>query len=74
MTDGGHRPVSVGAGPRARAVEVLGAVASGVDARERGWRVRLPTGLEVTLVREPGGAWYADDADDSDEGEGPGAR
>ena len=30
--------------------------------RERGWRVRLENGAEVTLVREPGGHWYADEA------------
>jgi len=60
-TDGGHRPVSIRIGSQARSVEVLGAVASGVGRRERGWRVRLQNGLEITLVREPGGAWYADD-------------
>jgi hypothetical protein len=33
-------------------------------ARERGWRVRVVTprgGMEMTLVREPGGKWYADE-------------
>jgi hypothetical protein len=30
-------------------------------SRERGWRIRLQTGIEATLVREPGGAWYADE-------------
>lgn len=29
--------------------------------RDRGWRVRLDSGKELTLVREPGGHWYADD-------------
>ena len=28
---------------------------------ERAWRVRVPTGVELTLVREPGGFWYADE-------------
>jgi hypothetical protein len=73
-TDGAHRPVAVRVGTRARPVEVLGAVASGVGRRERGWRVRLQDGLEITLVREPGGAWYADEAP-SEESERPsGAR
>jgi len=44
-------------------VEVLGSV-MGLPARERGFRVRLAHGTEVTLVREPGGAWYADDSVD----------
>ena len=30
-------------------------------ARELGYRVRTPSGLEFTLVREPGGFWYADE-------------
>jgi hypothetical protein len=41
-------------------LEVLGAV-MGLGRGERGFRVRLSTGFETTLVREPGGAWYADD-------------
>ncbi len=28
---------------------------------ERAWRVRIPSGVEFTLVREPGGFWYADE-------------
>lgn len=27
----------------------------------RGWRVRLDTGAEATLIREPGGTWYSDE-------------
>jgi hypothetical protein len=38
-------------------VEVLGALVT-----ERGFRVRLDTGVELTIVREAGGFWYADDA------------
>lgn len=41
-------------------LEVLGAV-MGLATRERGYRVRLRSGAELTLVREPGGHWYADD-------------
>ena len=43
------------------AVEVLGSLVL-ADARERGFRVRLDTGVEVTVVREAGGRWYADEA------------
>lgn len=43
----------------AHSVEVLGAV-MGLRAGERGFRVRLDTGAEVTVVREPSGCWYAD--------------
>ena len=65
-------PVSVRLGPRSRPdlvssgtgtpqeLEVLGAVV-GLGPRERGYRVRLATGIETTLVREPGGSWYADE-------------
>jgi hypothetical protein len=34
----------------------------GLRAGERGFRVRLDSGAEVTLVREPSGCWYADAA------------
>lgn len=51
------RPSRVG--PDGVAVEVLGAV-MGLPARERGFRVRTSHGNELTLVREPGRAWYAD--------------
>jgi hypothetical protein len=46
------------ASPRMHAVEVLGALV----APERGFRVRLDSGVELTIVREAGGFWYADDA------------
>jgi hypothetical protein len=41
-------------------LEVLGSV-MGLATRERGFRVRLDSGIELTLVREAGGFWYADD-------------
>jgi hypothetical protein len=44
-----------------RPIEILGAVAGGLARRERAWRVRLDTGIEATLVREPGGVWYSDE-------------
>lgn len=45
-------------------VHVLGALVASTGAltgRERGFRVRLASGAEITLLREPGGFWYADD-------------
>jgi hypothetical protein len=41
-------------------LEVLGRYRSALPAQERAWRVRIPSGVELTLVREPGGFWYAD--------------
>lgn len=41
-------------------VEVLGSL-TGLQPRERGYRVRLSSGKEVTVVREAGGFWYADE-------------
>ena len=35
--------------------------ATALAEHERAWRVRVPTGVELTLVREPGGFWYADE-------------
>lgn len=42
-------------------VQVLGSV-MGLGRRERGYRVRLDNGNELTFVREPLGRWWADDA------------
>lgn len=39
---------------------VLGAVA-GLPRREVGYRVRLRSGAELTLIREPGAHWYTDE-------------
>jgi predicted regulator of Ras-like GTPase activity (Roadblock/LC7/MglB family) len=57
------RPTRVGGTAAAplHPLEVLGAVV-GLRRGERGYRVRVATGLETTVVREPGGAWYAEDA------------
>jgi hypothetical protein len=43
-----------------QSVEVLG-VLMGLRPSERGYRVRLAGGAEVTLVREPLGHWWMDD-------------
>jgi hypothetical protein len=56
-----RRPSWVRVGDRSYAVEILGAIASGLARRERGWRVRFASGVEATLVREPGGVWYCDE-------------
>jgi predicted regulator of Ras-like GTPase activity (Roadblock/LC7/MglB family) len=54
------RPVRVIDDSRVYPVEVLGLVA-GISHRERGFRVRTEDGNEITLVREPGWFWYADE-------------
>jgi hypothetical protein len=52
------RPRRLGAPPVP--VDVLGAVV-GLAWNERGFRVRTANGSELTVVREPGNSWYADD-------------
>ena len=56
------RPIVVDAGPTARAVlvEVFGAVV-GLPRNEEGFRARTAAGGELTLVREAGNNWYADE-------------
>lgn len=58
VVDRRGRPTVVGTPPVS--VEVLGAV-MGLPGRERGFRVRLATGSELTVVRESGRVWYADE-------------
>ena len=64
-TDGARRPARV-RGLRSvdsaawHAVEVIGAVV-GLRPKERGFRVRLANGVEMTLVRERFGRWFADE-------------
>ena len=54
------RPARISFGNRHQTVEVLGRVApSGTG--DVGWRVRLENGAEVTLIREPGHHWYAEE-------------
>jgi hypothetical protein len=50
-------------------IEVLGSVVG--MGRDRGYRCRLRSGAELTLVREPAGAWYADERIDSIGDEAP---
>jgi hypothetical protein len=41
-------------------VDVMGSV-RGLAAREKGFRIRLPSGAEMMLVRERMGKWFADE-------------
>jgi hypothetical protein len=67
-----RRPLRMLAGSTWQRVEVLGSIVG--LGRERGYRCRLRSGAELTLVREPAGTWYADElvdelASNEDEGE-----
>lgn len=57
-TDARGRPIFLG--PARVPLEVLGAII-GLPARERGFRVRTQGGTELSLVRETGHRWYADE-------------
>lgn len=65
VADTRRRPVARRSGGRQQPLDVLGAVAGGLARRERAWRVRFESGVEATLVREPGGIWYVDEPPDS---------
>ncbi len=52
------RPISLGSPPSA--IEIIGTVV-GLPSCEKGFRVRVGSGGECTLVREAGNAWYADE-------------
>lgn len=55
-----RRPSAVWVGGAWSPVEILGRLSAGLGGREVGYRARLPTGAELTLVREPLGRWYSD--------------
>ncbi|APR86923.1 hypothetical protein A7982_12272 [Minicystis rosea] len=55
-----RRPRRVKVGAEWQPVDVMGSLV-GLAPRERGFRVRLPSGLEVMLVRERLGRWFADE-------------
>jgi hypothetical protein len=59
-TDERKRPIWLTMGALSCAVEVLGTLTR-LQKRERGFRVRLPSGGELNLVREVGDRWYADE-------------
>jgi hypothetical protein len=54
-----RRPHRMLAGSTWQRIEVLGSLVG--LGRERGYRCRLRSGAELTLVREPAGTWYADE-------------
>ncbi len=54
------RPARISFGTRRQGIEVLGRIASRASG-DVGWRVRLENGAEVTLIREPGHHWYAEE-------------
>jgi hypothetical protein len=41
-------------------IEILGRWSGAAGSRDRGFRVRLPSGAEMTLAREPLGRWYVE--------------
>lgn len=55
-----RRPTALWASGTWCALAVLGRWTSGLDRGEIGYRARLPSGAELTLVRERLGRWYAD--------------
>lgn len=59
-TRSAHTSPRAPSAPRLLKVEVLGTLVLG-DGREKGFRVRLESGVELTIVREAGGFWYADE-------------
>jgi hypothetical protein len=54
------RPKRLKVGGDFQPVEVMGAVV-GLSPREKGFRVRLPSGAEMMLVRERLGRWFSDE-------------
>ncbi|WP_394834192.1 hypothetical protein LVJ94_47580 [Pendulispora rubella] len=59
-----NRPIRIVYGGLAEPVEVLGILSgtqSRLTRRERGFRIRLASGPEITVVREATGHWYAEE-------------
>ena len=62
-SDSGRRPTAMWVDGQWCELEVLGLyVGSDIEHREAGYRVRLTSGAELTVVREAAGRWYADDS------------
>jgi len=55
-----HRPSQLFVADKWQPIEVIGSV-MGLHDRERGYRVRLPSGVEMMLVRERNGLWFCDE-------------
>jgi len=62
-----RRPSRIRTNAAWEGVEVLGSIVG--LGRERGYRCRLRSGAELTLVREPAGTWYADERIDQNDNE-----
>lgn len=60
QTGAEHRPVELFFADEWQPIEVMGSVV-GLRDRERGYRVRLPSGVEMMLVRERNGLWFCDE-------------
>lgn len=56
-----RRPGKLRLGSEWEALETILGLVAGLPSRERGFRVRLQSGAELTLVREPHARWYADE-------------
>jgi hypothetical protein len=61
VSDDRRRPAGLRMAGQLHRVDILGAVAGGLGRGERAWRAHFHTGVDATLVREPGGAWYVDE-------------
>jgi hypothetical protein len=59
--DARRRPTRIVYGGLEEPVDVLGAVV-GLSRRETGFRVRLASGPEITLIREAGSFWYVEES------------
>lgn len=60
QTGAEHRPMELFVADQWQPIDVMGAV-MGLRDRERGYRVRLPSGVEMMLVRERSGLWFCDE-------------
>ena len=61
LVDERRCPRAVRAGSREQPLEIIGRFRAALPQHERAWRVRVPTGIELTVVRESGGFWYSDE-------------
>lgn len=59
-----HRPASILVAEAWQPIEVMGALVD-LCERERGYRVRLPSGAEMMLIRERNGRWFCDEPIDA---------
>ncbi len=59
-SDAKRRPIRIIYGGLAERVEVVGTIV-GLRKCDRGFRIRLASGPEITVVREPGDFWYAEE-------------